>query len=113
MVFERMLLVFLDFLFVLLVGLLPLDNLQESIALVLSLLSVHDLFLQELLPARLLKFSGQHLRPDHLVLLGLPSLPLSFFIGAFRSKSIDLALSVSCTLLEFTKALDLLLLLIS
>ena len=110
---EGCLLLVLDSLLVLLFLLLFLDHLEEGIAFGLGLLSVHDLLLQELFLAGLLKFSGQHLLSDQFILLSLSGLSLTFFIGAFRSQSIDFALSISCTLLEFSKALDLLLLLVS
>jgi len=86
---------------------------QESIALGSCLFSVHDFFFQELLLASLFQFCSQHLLSKQLVFFLLSCLSFTFFIGAFSSQCVDFTLSISSTFLEFTKALDLLLLLLS
>ena len=57
---EGVLLLALDSLLILFLHLLFLDHLKEGITLGFGLLSIHDLFLQELFLAGLLKFLGQY-----------------------------------------------------
>jgi len=112
-ILEGALSLLLNSLLVLLVSFLSVDDFEEGVALSLGLLGVHDFLLHELFLAGLFELSSQHLLSQGLVLFILSGLSFTFFISTFGSQSIDFTLSVRCFLLEFTEALNLLLLLVS
>ena len=83
------------------------DYAEELITLGLGLLSKHHLTLNKLLPARNVEILGLFTGQFGLLFLLSAGFALTFLKGAFGAKSIDLTLTVSCTLLELTQALDL------
>ena len=93
-------------LFVLLLFLL-LDHCEELITLSLGLLGQHDFALNKLLATGKIKLFGLLASQFSLLFLFQTGFALSFLEGTLGSKSIDLTLTISSTLLLLPQTLDL------
>ena len=87
--------------------LLFLDYAEELITLGLGLRGQHHLTLNKLLPAGNVEIFGLSTGQLGLLFLLSAGLAFAFLESAFGAKGINLTLTVSCTLLELTQALDL------
>jgi hypothetical protein len=98
-------------LFVFLLFLL-LDDAQELVALSFGLLGQHDLALDELSASSLVQTSGLDYRQRVLFFLFPTRFTFTLFEGTLGTQSVNLTLTVSSTLLQFSQSLDLELLLV-
>ena len=98
-------------LFVFLLFLL-LDDAQEFVALSFGLLGQHDLTFDELSASSIVQIVGLNARHLCLFFLFPARFTLTLFEGTLGTQSVDLTLTVSSTLLQFSQSLDLELLLV-